>query len=206
MRKTVCNGPPRVQSGNSQGTANSCTCAKKSFHLILWNNWAAVRIEGTAPCYKPFKGEKMLEKLTWSQVLLPLMIALAIYYGWALSSLYGKRFLGRSKRGNGFSSLQRESRDILHIGSRESSEDGPGSDHELSEEFLEQLRLYLVPYRNSEGRPEIQWDSLRDLLEKFNPTKDWARHGSLIEALLVELANFGVQVPESTVRERIGQL
>lgn len=148
----------------------------------------------------------MLEKLTWSQVLLPLMIALAIYYGWALSSLYGKRFLGWSKRGNGISTHQRERRDILYIGSSESSEDGTGSHQKLTEEFLEQLRLYLGPYRNSAGGPKIQWDSLLDLLEKYNPTKDCARQGSLVEAMLVELANSGVQVPESTVREKIGQL
>ncbi|WP_313189669.1 hypothetical protein [Sphingobacterium sp.] len=145
----------------------------------------------------------MLEKVSWTQILLPLSITLIIYYSWVLSSLYGKRLIKLMNPEDGPSSFEKESYQTLRAPLKQESarEDGPKG----TEEFLEQLRLYLEPYRNAELDLAEQWPILREVMAKYNPSGDSVRDKELMRSLFTELHRFGVQVPESIFQERIGK-
>lgn len=138
----------------------------------------------------------MLENLTWLQVLLPLSVGLAIYYLWVLSTCFaggtvdwidqGK--VPSRKRKQGWSSRP------WNFGGNDRIPlcQGDGG----STEFLDQLRLYLEPYRNGVLYRSAQGDVLGDLLAKYNPAGNSERGSILMKVLEEELHEFKVKIVE----------
>ncbi|GGE24203.1 hypothetical protein CHU00_07535 [Sphingobacterium cellulitidis] len=146
----------------------------------------------------------MLQNLTWMQILLLLTSALAVYYVWALWRLYGRKFLDNFKNVDSNSGFEWEKGNKSFFGPPSGAQEHPTPVYGGGQEFLDQLRLYLVPYRNAGDNPVIQWDTLKELLQKYNPSNDRKLQKIMVETLVVELEDFGIDISFSTIKEKIG--
>ena len=138
----------------------------------------------------------MLENLTWLQVLLPLSVGLAIYYVWVLSTCYTNGMEDRIDQGKVPSRKRKQGWSARPW--KFGRDDGIplGQSDSVNTEFLDQLRLYLEPYRNGVLYRSAQGDVLEDLLDKYNPTGNSER-GSILKGVLEEeLREFKVQLME----------
>ncbi len=143
----------------------------------------------------------MLKNISWTQLMLPLLLALVAYYGWVLLTYYRKdlvhffsgeqaagasKELGLGSRGDG-----NGSQDIL-----------PGKDMEKAEvqnegisEFVSQLRIYLEPY----GGQSIDWSGqqgvIGELIFKCSRMQGVWEKDQVLGLLKDELMAFNLDVP-----------